>query len=577
MDRKTLDGAVSQISKPQITQEANQLHTDGCAPEKKAKPDKKKSYAQIIMLVLIGCILIPPLLFTNITPGAQSETDNRVLVDFPRKGFAPNFENYLSDRIGFRDEALEAYAWINDRLFGFLTHPLYEYGADGWIYFRFDDQLYDEDFIRDYAAFVLQMQNYCKERGVDFLYLISPEKIRSYPEHYPKGVKFFPNTAASLKAAFDELGVVYLDQEEALEQRKAEGYQVFNRRYDAGHWNSEGMYAGSSALVARLQEAGYQIPDIDLDDYYKEEKLQRFLPVGRTPVSEWVYTYRHKDERGVGHEELQSYADELLLDERFSTRNYFVNTHLSEAPAVLMFQGSYYNTQGTMLQHQFSRLAQVHDYQNIFNLPYYLDVVKPDLVIFENADYTVTPNYYDADKIRWLQFPSALPAHLPTNARVMPYEFVVQADNTSYIQNIFFDEEEISKSMGSQGFDPSYLEGAWVVPDKPAGLRRYKSLRMLDSYELDRYEEGRLLWGVDSQRLRTQLFSQHIFKGSAPQLEESMLYGIVDPDAQALSKTRRLSSARRFSLVLYYKQRYYIFPLRIEGLKPLQDRLDLDE
>ena len=46
----------------------------------------------------------------------------------------------------------------------------------------------------------------------------------------------------------------------------------------------------------------------------------------------------------------------------------------------------------------------MHDYQNVLNFPYYVNMFQPDCVIFEVAEYTFSNEYFDYEKMKNLDF-----------------------------------------------------------------------------------------------------------------------------------------------------------------------------
>ncbi len=370
-----------------------------------------------MLLILVSCV-VAPIAAMNHEPEYMSEADNRTLAEKPRleegvdlfeEGidlYEEDLTAYMSDRIGFRDEMIAAYSLLNDKAFHLMTHPLYEYGDDGYVFFRFQENGYDEELIASFAAYIREMQDYCEERDIPFLYVITPEKWRVYQEKIPDTVGELPSTTVMLKDHLDTSGVNYIDLGDAVIEAKDEGAQVFNPVYDAGHWNSEGMYAGSQAIIDRLQEMGIKVDDIDLDDYDQVYEQKTILPASNYPIDETVFTYEVKEDaaRGIFMEE---YAEDLEMNESFTTFGYFENEDRREDASLLMFQGSYFNNQGRMLQNQFSRIAQVHDYENVFNLPYYVGVFQPQVVIFENSDYTILNRYYNQELLETVELPPA--------------------------------------------------------------------------------------------------------------------------------------------------------------------------
>jgi len=83
---------------------------------------------RIVFVLVISCIIGICLLNFNFEPNSISEIDNRELADFPIPGaedmdYTEAVDNYVSDRIGFRTEAIDAFTWLNDKLFGEMIHP----------------------------------------------------------------------------------------------------------------------------------------------------------------------------------------------------------------------------------------------------------------------------------------------------------------------------------------------------------------------------------------------------------------------------------------------------------------------
>ena len=356
------------------------------------------------MLAILAVFIVVPVMSMNHESDVISDIDNRKLAEFEPKFDA--ITTYFSDRIGFRKEMIGGYSLLNDRLFHVMEHPTYEYGDNGYVFFKFEEYDYDYDFVVEYADFVAEMNAYCASRDIPFIYVISPEKSRVYHEYVPSYIGELHYSANVLTPLLDERGVKYVDQYDAITMAKNSGIQVFNKVYDAGHWNTEGMYAGSQAVIDAINETGLAVDNIDLDDYHREYEEQTTLPASYYPIDEMTYKYIHNDEGAATYR--KGFLDNLIIDENYHTIAYYESEYQADAPSLLMFQGSYYNTQGTMLENQFSQTAQIHDYENVFYLPYYVDVFQPDVVVFENADYTITGDYYQKDKLTSIVFPPTL-------------------------------------------------------------------------------------------------------------------------------------------------------------------------
>ena len=133
----------------------------------------------IFFILIIGI----PLVSINTKKNVVSDIDNRALAELPtfgEEGFTNNFEEYLADRIGGRNWMINAYAVLNDRIAGELTHPTYTYGKNGYVFFHMPNNIEYDDFHKTFAEMVWKIQTYCEERGTKFYFIFDPEKISVY-------------------------------------------------------------------------------------------------------------------------------------------------------------------------------------------------------------------------------------------------------------------------------------------------------------------------------------------------------------------------------------------------------------
>lgn len=81
----------------------------------------------VLFLVLFAACLAIPLVCFNFEKDSVSEIDNKVLTELDAdQGITlEDLTDYINDRIGLRDEALNAYQVLNDRLFHEMEHPTY--------------------------------------------------------------------------------------------------------------------------------------------------------------------------------------------------------------------------------------------------------------------------------------------------------------------------------------------------------------------------------------------------------------------------------------------------------------------
>lgn len=368
-------------------------------PRKDSKPhtaSKAHVFIQVSMVVLLLVCAVLPIIKLNTNEDGYSYFDNRPYLSLPETFDAQAIEDYLIDRVGYRKELMGSYAVLHDKLFHVMKHPLYEYGLDDYVFMQLWSVPVDDYYANAYARYVAQMHAFCQARDIPFIYVLSPGKARIYPEKVPSTLAFPDQGDTLLKKYLDKYGVPYLDQADALLKAKLEGQQVYNVKFDAGHWNSYGAYVGSQAIIKALQYLDVPVGAIDLSEYEPHITIQDDLKTGYYPIYEETVDYAFAE--GDGAVEHPNWADELVSDKTYHTNAWYTCKRCATQPKLLMFQGSYYNKYGVYLQNQFSETLQIHAYHNIALMPYYVELFNPDVVIFESADYTITEEYYSVEQ-----------------------------------------------------------------------------------------------------------------------------------------------------------------------------------
>ena len=299
-------------------------------------------------------ILFVPFLFTNFKQNQVSEIDNSYLPELQWSEDTPVgdkiniIEKYLNMRIGFRDQMLTMYQILNDRLFHLMEHPLYMYGKNGYVYFKFwtyiadyqnliPDQEYADEFAREMKAF----SDLSGEKGAKFYYLLIPDKKTIYPEYFPDGINKFDGVSRTeqILHSMSEEGVNWVYPYEALMEGK-QHRQVFNVKYDAGHWNDFGAFDAVCGLYQRLRIDFPEIPMLSEEDYDISTDHVDSLLVSRFPIDEEVPVFTLKASTAV------SDSDWLNENLDFSGGNYsrtrYVNPQKRGLPKFLLFHDSYF-------------------------------------------------------------------------------------------------------------------------------------------------------------------------------------------------------------------------------------------
>lgn len=345
---------------------------------------------KIIFFVCIAGFVLAAVFSTNIKPDAVSVIDNRNLVKW--KG---DIDPYFRDRIGFRDKMINWYTVYNDRVFNEMVHPTYEYGKAGYVFFRFRSENYDEEFIDLLCRYIKQVQDYCEQRGVKFVYDRNPSKPSIYTQYVASGYHYQARFYSLMTERLDFYGVHYVDQIAFL-RKISETEQVFNRQYDAGHWNDVGAFYGTNNLLSKIAQDFPAVKPHDLSDFNIDTVLEVSLPVSLFVINEKVpqYILRHDLAENITHR-----YEGLKMHKKYRAWEVF-QTDNAECPNVLFFSSSYYNTRNRFYHDRFYRTAAIHCYQNFLNFDYYFNIFKPDYVVFETGEYAVSAGYFDKQMLK---------------------------------------------------------------------------------------------------------------------------------------------------------------------------------
>lgn len=361
------------------------------------------------MLVVFALLLAIPLAAFRWEPGIASEIDNRMLAENPfsaeecAKGgdWSTKIENYVNDRIGLREEMITWNTVLNYRLFGKMEHPNYCAGEDGYVFMRLGLPTEYGEFHEVFVDMVKQIQDYCEARGVPFLFAFEPAKTTTLQEFLPAGYRYDNRWVGRLFEELNARGIRYVDNSPLLREKTEAGEVVFNRKYDAGHWNDLGAYYGVNNILEAMKEDSPRVHVNQWEELAVSQHREATLPVSRVPVNELVPAISFP---GLEMEDLTAvYEPEVKRDPSFQGFYYGINSKRLEegSPRTLVFQGSYMNGKGAKyLMNALGEYIYVHDYQNIIDFDYYFNIFQPEYVVFEVAEYATTADYFDLERMR---------------------------------------------------------------------------------------------------------------------------------------------------------------------------------
>ncbi|WP_315118248.1 alginate O-acetyltransferase AlgX-related protein [uncultured Clostridium sp.] len=345
-------------------------------------------------------IISLPIFTINLKPNQVSNIDNRKLMDstevFAQGNITENVESYLEDRIGFRTEIVNTYTKGMDLLFDEMIHPSYQYGKDGYIFPKLKENKLDKEFQEIYSDFILNFQNYCTDRDIKFLYAVEPGKATVYSEFLPEGYNYDNENLNYFLSLLKDKNINYLYTGQALIDAK-DSKQVFDKEYDANHWNETGAIVGISSILDELHDLDSRVDKFDISKFEEVEYTNTTLPASYFSINEKTTHYNLKKDNSVS---VTDFDNEIKISEQFTNFAHYKNPNNKDAPKILIFAGSYFQGRDKFLTENFSELIRIHNYHNVVDYDYYINIFNPDIVLFESTEYTHSNNYFPVDKMK---------------------------------------------------------------------------------------------------------------------------------------------------------------------------------
>jgi len=335
-------------------------------------------------------MLALPLVFVDLSSERFSAQENRMLAKYPKLtdikshpgDFIRGFDAWFKDSTGFREKFIRIYKKAKkvDGVFGQGTYldgiSIVLIGKQGHHFHTSYNQLLPiyqgKRWLDDVQSYELSMKlneinEYLHERNIPFVVMLCADKESIYPEYYPDFVIKGPEPT-SLDVVIDYLfGHTNVDffciKERFL--REKENYLLFPKTgniWELLHYNETGSFIAYQKL---MQHIGKYFSDL------------------KPPSLEDVdITYRINGSSSVTRKHEKNYEQ---IEARFFDDAIEFENKDSSAPTLLFFRDSYAEFFPNYLPQHFSRTI-MHHWNNLKNLEEYVNVYKPDIVVFESAE-----------------------------------------------------------------------------------------------------------------------------------------------------------------------------------------------
>ena len=357
----------------------------------------------IFVLVFVGMIFLPFCLLDT-TEVIDSSLENRRMTMWPGWHFNQEinawYGHYVEDRVAFRETAVRFYMDATYAVFGEFSEDLHMYGKDGEVFPADDGYIRayqhlatDEELIDSLVTYLDRTNQYLEKQGIPFVFLAGLDKKTVYGEEMPDYIHVDTTKESimeMLARKLTEKQVPYVIPVQELRDAK-QVERVYNQKYDSAHWNARGAMIGLRLLNEKVREMDPDVPLLTEDVFTasSEEKTLEFISL---PITEQVPVYMLKSQYGDS-----ILADGSLLDVLPHVAGtgiqHYLNENALSDKTILILQDSFLDGKQDFFAYRYQNVYMISR-QNYESMQYYVETLKPDVVVFENAERAFVDDLY---------------------------------------------------------------------------------------------------------------------------------------------------------------------------------------
>ena len=363
----------------------------------------KKVINFIFALVFVGVIFLPFCLLDT-TEVIDSSLENRRMTMWPGWHFNQEinawYGHYVEDRVAFRETAVRFYMDATYAVFGEFSEDLHMYGKDGEVFPADDGYIRayqhlatDEELIDSLVTYLDRTNQYLEKQGIPFVFLAGLDKKTVYGGEMPDYIHVDTTKESimeMLARKLTEKQVPYVIPVQALQEAQ-QAERVYNQKYDSAHWNVRGAMIGLRLLNEKVREMDPDVPLLKEDVFTasSEEKTLEFISL---PITEQVPVYTLKPE----------YSDSILADGSLldvlphvagTGIQHYLNENALSDKTILILQDSFLDGKQDFFAYRYQNVYMISR-QNYESMQYYVETLKPDVVVFENAERAFVDDLY---------------------------------------------------------------------------------------------------------------------------------------------------------------------------------------
>ncbi len=183
--------------------------------------------------------------------------NSKLLNEFPRK-----FENFFNDHFGHRKAFLRFYNYTKVVWFKQSPNKTFLVGKDDWLFLGMPDVVKDfrgmtklsNEQKNSWADRLMQKERFFRQKGVQYLFVVEPDKKTIYPEYYPDHINQLHSFSKRYQLTTHlpkETASYFLDLTEPL--LKAKNYERLYFKTDS-HWNDVGAFVAYQSIIKKINQ-----------------------------------------------------------------------------------------------------------------------------------------------------------------------------------------------------------------------------------------------------------------------------------------------------------------------------------
>lgn len=368
-----------------------------------------KLYSGALVLIF-ACLIYTPLLMGIIQEDLISSSMEKrnlatlpappvslqTFIDYPQK-----FDAYYSDHFGYREVLTKVYFQITNKLNGTSSIDDVTIGQDGWLFLggirpgpqkhkdpmgdAMNVNLFSDDNLQAAAQSIQATKNWLSAKGIEYVYIIAPNKHTIYFEQLPSYI-----TKKNEHSATDQL-VSYLkkytdvnvvDLRPALFDEKKKHPVYFKTD---SHWNQYGANRAQFEIMKNI-EARFpgKITPFMLDD--EQFKLSSSAGGDLVSLAKTENVKEDNPEPIFDGQCVPTNTKGVLKEHETETYTALCDTKKLNA---VIFRDSFFSALYPYISRQFHRSTYIWEKMNYATLVKYVEQEQPDIVIDEVVERTL--------------------------------------------------------------------------------------------------------------------------------------------------------------------------------------------